>query len=378
MWRCAASWRRSPRWCVRRAPTTSPATPSPSATSSRRCGTWLDAHPDENQLLHHHLPGVTSQARVLQQEFEAIHVQRAFAYLATDRRPAQPALGDRRPRHGVVGRPHLEQPRDPGAPAALGGGSDRPSPAPRRARRTRRGGRTDRLGLVRARWLAAVAAVGVLSGCAASEASSPAAVAPATTAPRANRTSHGSSHLSQGSADLSQRSVTHGGVSAIGPPRPGAAATSGPMVAPAQEDVGRDHHRDRCDAPRRPPVRSTGMPVGLARARVRMLDRHDGRAGRDRGVGWRRLVVGRQGLRLVLRRAGSSSARSTARPERAVVLVGAARRRSSTSSSVSASSSGVSSAVVGDRRVVGEVVVGERAADARSPISSWSSIGSSS
>lgn len=43
---------------------------------------WLDAHPDENQLLHHHLPGVTSQARVLQQEFEAIHVARGFAYLA--------------------------------------------------------------------------------------------------------------------------------------------------------------------------------------------------------------------------------------------------------------------------------------------------------
>jgi AcrR family transcriptional regulator len=42
---------------------------------------WLDAHPDENQLLHHHLPGVTSQARVLQKEFEAIHVERGYAYL---------------------------------------------------------------------------------------------------------------------------------------------------------------------------------------------------------------------------------------------------------------------------------------------------------
>ena len=57
---------------------------------------WLDAHPDENQLLHHHLPGVTSQARVLQQEFEAIHVQRAFAYLATDgsRRSRRSATAD--------------------------------------------------------------------------------------------------------------------------------------------------------------------------------------------------------------------------------------------------------------------------------------------
>jgi AcrR family transcriptional regulator len=44
--------------------------------------TWLEEHPDAARLVHHHLPGATSQTRVLQDEFEALHVTRAFAYIA--------------------------------------------------------------------------------------------------------------------------------------------------------------------------------------------------------------------------------------------------------------------------------------------------------
>jgi AcrR family transcriptional regulator len=42
---------------------------------------WLEAHGEERQLLHQHLPGVTPQARLLQQQFEEIHLQRAFDYV---------------------------------------------------------------------------------------------------------------------------------------------------------------------------------------------------------------------------------------------------------------------------------------------------------
>ena len=112
---------------------------------------WLDAHPDENQLLHHHLPGVTSQARVLQQEFEAIHVQRAFAYLATDggRRSRRSATADHataslavRTLNSLVILVHPLRSEE--GPIA------RHRPRDVRAG-TRRGGRADRLGLVVAR-----------------------------------------------------------------------------------------------------------------------------------------------------------------------------------------------------------------------------------
>jgi AcrR family transcriptional regulator len=43
--------------------------------------TWLEEHPDAARLVHHHLPGATSKTRVLQDEFEALHVTRAFAYI---------------------------------------------------------------------------------------------------------------------------------------------------------------------------------------------------------------------------------------------------------------------------------------------------------
>lgn len=42
---------------------------------------WTDTHPDEAALVHLHIPGVTRQAALLRQEFEELHVRRAFAYL---------------------------------------------------------------------------------------------------------------------------------------------------------------------------------------------------------------------------------------------------------------------------------------------------------
>lgn len=45
---------------------------------------WLDAHPEECQLLHYHLPGATPRARILQEQFEEIHLQRAFDYVQGD------------------------------------------------------------------------------------------------------------------------------------------------------------------------------------------------------------------------------------------------------------------------------------------------------
>ena len=54
---------------------------------------WLDENSESCQLLHHHLPGMTSRAVTLQREFEDVHVTRAFDYLPqrpppTTRRPA--------------------------------------------------------------------------------------------------------------------------------------------------------------------------------------------------------------------------------------------------------------------------------------------------
>jgi AcrR family transcriptional regulator len=42
---------------------------------------WVEAHPDEARVVYIHLPGATLQARVLRQEFEDQHIQRAFDYL---------------------------------------------------------------------------------------------------------------------------------------------------------------------------------------------------------------------------------------------------------------------------------------------------------
>jgi AcrR family transcriptional regulator len=53
---------------------------------------WLDEHPDECQLLHHHLPGATPRARLLQQQFEEIHLERAFDYVDPDAAALSPAM----------------------------------------------------------------------------------------------------------------------------------------------------------------------------------------------------------------------------------------------------------------------------------------------
>ncbi len=42
---------------------------------------WLEVHPDECRLVHHHLPGATLGARRLQLQFEEVHVQRGFDYV---------------------------------------------------------------------------------------------------------------------------------------------------------------------------------------------------------------------------------------------------------------------------------------------------------
>jgi AcrR family transcriptional regulator len=52
---------------------------------------WLDDNPESCQLLHHHLPGMTTRAATLQREFEDIHMRRAFDYL-----PQRPVPTSRR------------------------------------------------------------------------------------------------------------------------------------------------------------------------------------------------------------------------------------------------------------------------------------------
>jgi AcrR family transcriptional regulator len=42
---------------------------------------WIDTHPDEATLVHLQLPGATLQISTLRQEFEDLHVQRAFGYI---------------------------------------------------------------------------------------------------------------------------------------------------------------------------------------------------------------------------------------------------------------------------------------------------------
>jgi AcrR family transcriptional regulator len=49
---------------------------------------WLDENPAACQLLHHHLPGMTARAVTLQQEFEDLHLQRAFDYLPEKSTPS--------------------------------------------------------------------------------------------------------------------------------------------------------------------------------------------------------------------------------------------------------------------------------------------------
>jgi AcrR family transcriptional regulator len=43
---------------------------------------WLEANPDAGRLVNYHLPGVTTRARELHDEYEKLHIARAFDYIA--------------------------------------------------------------------------------------------------------------------------------------------------------------------------------------------------------------------------------------------------------------------------------------------------------
>ena len=65
-----------------------PGTPEALAAVIVAVWTWLDENPESCQLLHHHLPGMTTRAATLQREFEEIHVRRAFDYVPQQSSPA--------------------------------------------------------------------------------------------------------------------------------------------------------------------------------------------------------------------------------------------------------------------------------------------------
>lgn len=67
-----------------------PGTPESLAAVIAVVWEWLDKNPEACQLLHHHLPGMTTRAVTLQREFEEIHMRRAFDYI-----PPRPSPGSR-------------------------------------------------------------------------------------------------------------------------------------------------------------------------------------------------------------------------------------------------------------------------------------------
>ena len=70
---------------------------------------WLDDHPEACELLHHHLPGMTTRAVGLQREFEEVHLRRGVGWEPAPtwrgcvgrRRSGRPARGGRRGRPAV-------------------------------------------------------------------------------------------------------------------------------------------------------------------------------------------------------------------------------------------------------------------------------------
>jgi AcrR family transcriptional regulator len=44
---------------------------------------WIDTHPDDAALIYYQLPGTTRQITTLRQEFDDLHVRRAFGYLVS-------------------------------------------------------------------------------------------------------------------------------------------------------------------------------------------------------------------------------------------------------------------------------------------------------
>ena len=67
-----------------------PGSPEALARVIEAVWTWLDDNPQACELLHHHLPGMTTHAVTLQREFEEFHLQRAFDYLPRQRPPKTP------------------------------------------------------------------------------------------------------------------------------------------------------------------------------------------------------------------------------------------------------------------------------------------------
>jgi AcrR family transcriptional regulator len=45
---------------------------------------WIESEPDHARILYSHLPGATTQARVLREQFEQQHVDRAYIYARKD------------------------------------------------------------------------------------------------------------------------------------------------------------------------------------------------------------------------------------------------------------------------------------------------------
>ena len=43
---------------------------------------WLETNPEAGALVNHHLPGATTRARALQDEYESLHIARAFDYIS--------------------------------------------------------------------------------------------------------------------------------------------------------------------------------------------------------------------------------------------------------------------------------------------------------
>lgn len=64
-----------------------PGSPEALAAVIAAVWTWLDEHREACDLLHHHLPGMTTRAVALNREFEEFHLRRAFDYLPQRRDP---------------------------------------------------------------------------------------------------------------------------------------------------------------------------------------------------------------------------------------------------------------------------------------------------
>ena len=72
---------------------------------------WLETNPEAGALVNHHLPGATTRARALQQEFESMHVRARLRLHLAAHPTAQPALGGGPPRQRDPRGPHVHRSR---------------------------------------------------------------------------------------------------------------------------------------------------------------------------------------------------------------------------------------------------------------------------